>query len=266
MIKIGLFSLQIYCQYSGPDYQETMLKFPSLSALCFLVAKGGFLEMVNKAGKTASDIIGDPVVAKFLQDFVSKPPTQLYLTATKYCILGSNPISSFYRFQSCGDSTDLFCSFCGPKVTRCNVCRAPQPAISNVQPDFGINSYPEFDLVEYINNTEKNENGIWDSELTTPGSVLGDEDQQQPPPDQQEYQWKILPRSSRKRTDLLADGLGNTYTMRPKRNPNSSTVWQCSKKSTFGRNNKCPVVVKQTGNNFRLSKGPHQHFANTNGN
>jgi len=63
--------------------------------------------------------------------------------------------------------------------------------------------------------------------------------------------WKVKQRASRKRTDLLEDGLGNSYTKR------SACVWQCTRMSEQNRN-KCPAIVKEKNGKYYPDKS-HSH-------
>ena len=69
--------------------------------------------------------------------------------------------------------------------------------------------------------------------------------------------WKIIKEGSRKRTDLLVDEKGNTYTKR------SPYVWQCTRKSN-SQKNKCPALVREKNENGQrifVIKGEHHHYS-----
>jgi len=68
--------------------------------------------------------------------------------------------------------------------------------------------------------------------------------------------WRIIKEGSRKRTDLLVDGKGNTYTKR------SPYVWQCTRKSN-NQKNKCPALVREKNEDGQkrlcVIQGEHHH-------
>ncbi len=69
--------------------------------------------------------------------------------------------------------------------------------------------------------------------------------------------WKIIKEGSRKRTDLLVDEKGNTYTKR------SPYVWQCTRKSN-NQKNKCPALVREKnedGLRLFVIRGEHHHYS-----
>lgn len=65
--------VQIYRHYRAHGYKETMEKYPGLAAICFLIAKGGNLDVVNQAGESATDIMDDLAATTFLKAFVENP-------------------------------------------------------------------------------------------------------------------------------------------------------------------------------------------------
>lgn len=68
-----------------------MEKYPELAAICFLIAKGGSLEVVNKAGESAMDIMDDPAVTRFLKDFAQNPRVPVVAVSSPNRSVGTVP-------------------------------------------------------------------------------------------------------------------------------------------------------------------------------
>ena len=60
--------------YDDNIHKEAMAKYPALAAICFLLENQGKLKKANKTGRTALNILDDPIAASFLKDFYSALP------------------------------------------------------------------------------------------------------------------------------------------------------------------------------------------------
>jgi len=154
-----------------PLNRETMRKHPSLAAVCYLISKGGHLEMdVTKPTNTNVNDILNGFVSMF------KRPTKSNDVRDKNgCILCGRP-SSEELYECCNGKSSIVCSGCRNALRKCPCCN------KTIKKTF-INYHsrkkePVATVETFINNlshypTDSTDHDISDSETFEPSKTEG---------------------------------------------------------------------------------------------
>ncbi len=120
-------SFDIYEIYAKllEEHRDTMTKFPSLSAVSYLIKKGGKVDICNHQTE-------DPKVMQILKELLKDAPTpmeesderQLFVDERSVCILCSNQASSS-TYNCCNTTSSLTCAECYFILKNCPHCRKP---------------------------------------------------------------------------------------------------------------------------------------------
>jgi len=114
---------QIYTEILVND-KETVTQYPGLSAVCYLIKKGGKLEIAKHTK--------DPKVIKVLEDYKKavqmdiddSDDWELVVDERSVCILCPSPATS-HVFKCCDTTSSLTCSKCYLKMRNCPQCKKP---------------------------------------------------------------------------------------------------------------------------------------------